>query len=271
MGHELNALSDLLWELQQKLRKRFGIREIFIGGASSIAILDHVWHFDPLTLRDLDIYVIRGEAVDRDYAESVAAALQSEKLGVLAPAGVTPHIRGNPALPFPECNHYQSGWGFDLLRPGHTVDVTLYHSEADVPLNGIFSLDMVKLQLLTDQSLVDRVTAELRRYSYESLLVRQVIRDPHGGYADWRKRRPKVINWHEIDRDCVVSSVRVVRTLGKLGCENVPSEILRYLRPRLERRPQFSSEKFAVALERVKSDSASVVEKRMLRQVGTLP
>ena len=44
MSDELNRLSDSLWEMQQKLRKNFGVEEVFIGGASSIAILDHAKH-----------------------------------------------------------------------------------------------------------------------------------------------------------------------------------------------------------------------------------
>jgi len=270
MSDELVRLSDLLWELQLKLRKHFGVQEILVGGASSLAILDHVWHREPIALRDLDVYVVRGTNVDREYAQAMAEALQSERLGSLHADGVTPHVRGNPALPFPERDNYQSGWGFDLVRGPQTVDMTLYHSENEVPLNGIFSFDMVKLRLLTDQPLVDCVRSELRRFSYEQLLVSGVLRDLHGGYSDWRKKMPRVVNWYEIERDCVLSSVRVVRSLGKIGCENVPPDIVRFLRPRLERRPQFNAKKFAAALERMKADPTVVVEKRMLKQVGTL-
>ncbi len=268
MSSKLEDLSQWLWELQTKLKRDFEIEEIYIGGASSVAILDHVWFRSPVILRDLDIYVVCGQKVDKGYAEIMAMTVQSDSLGMLDPVGVTPHIRGNPEKPSPERENYLAGWGFNLFKGQSSMDVTLYHSESEMPLNGIFNFDMIKLRLRTDQSLADFARAELSQFSYEELLVRKAVQDPHGGYLSWKKKEPKVVNWHEVDRDPIVQAVRVVRSLGKLGCGNVPSEIVRHVRPQIEKRTGYDKAKLEAALGRVEKDPRVRAERRMLLEVG---
>lgn len=267
MNSELKKLSEKMKALQAALRE-FGVEEFFIGGASSIALLDHVWYRADLVMRDLDIYVVRGQKVDESWARALAARLESKELGALASSGVTPHIRGNPHLAAPDRYHYQSGWGFDLLHSDVSFDLTLYHSEAEISLNGLFDCDMVKIRMRTDQSLRDLITEELNRFSYDALMVKGVIYDPHGGYASWKAREANLKSWHEVERDPVVQTVRVVRTLGKLGYRHVPAEIMRRLRPQIERRPEYSREKLEKALRRVENDPWVTEEKRMLRELG---
>jgi len=268
MNERLEQLSEWIGEAQKILSEEFGIPEVYIGGASSISILDHVWHREPLVLRDLDLYVVHGKPVDKDQALKIAARLETPKIGKLAPAGVTPHFRCNPALPMPERNSYLTGWGLDFLRGNDVMDITLNHSRDELSLNGIFSCDMVKIRLMAGQSLVETIRDELLKFSYTELVAKGTLYDEHEGYPAWRSREPRVINWHEVERDPIVQSVRVARSLGKHGLDRVPSEIVRFVRPRIERRPEYDRTKLRVALQRVENDPRSFAERHMLSQMG---
>ncbi|NUM41768.1 MAG: hypothetical protein HUU45_09080, partial [Leptospiraceae bacterium] len=74
---ELTAISNRIEEFRANLAQHFGIKDIFVGGGSSRAILDHLYDGKPLEMRDLDIFVVAGREVTEDWARSIGQKLES--------------------------------------------------------------------------------------------------------------------------------------------------------------------------------------------------
>ncbi len=265
MQNDLIALSRRLDPLQERLAER-GFDELFVGGSASIGILDAVWEKKPLSLRDLDVYLIYGKQVSEAEARDLAAFLEGPEVGTLDHAGVTTHIRANPRLPASERYNYLAGWGMNFVKDGNVLDLTVYHSRAEIPLNGIFSSDTVKIRL-EDMSLEEAVR-EIVRGTLDNLIERKIIRDEAGGYEDWRKREPRVIRWIEVERDPAVQALRVARGLIRYGLTTVPDDIREPFQKLAEDRKPHDKKRWATALKRLEQDGQAAIALPMVRAMG---
>lgn len=266
MAKDIAALSRRIAPLQEKLADR-GFDEILLGGSASIGVLDLVWEGKPLALRDIDVYLVWGKQVAEDDAKDLARYLEGPEVGALDCAGVTTHVRANPRAPGPEKYRYLAGWGMNFVREGSILDLTVYHSQSEIPLNGIFSSDTVKLRLagVTLEELVER---EIRKHSLEELIRRKIVRDEAGGYEDWRKREPRLIRWIEVERDPAVQAIRVARGLLRYGLTQVPDAIAEpFRRLAAERRP-YDETRWRSGLARMAADGQTSLGHALLRQLG---
>lgn len=218
-GSELAQISARLEILQKRLFEKFGIRHIYIGGGSSRAVLDEVFTGSVQRMRDLDVFIVADRPVTKEWAEEVGRALETEMIGELSLSDLRPRPRGPKG--------YNAGYGFFFKKPGQPeVDLSIYHSEADLKLNGIFDIDRTMIRLGEKQTLVSAVQ-ELKAFpaSYEKALKSGLIVDAHEGYRAWRAQKISIASWDQIINDPVLQSIRVVRSYSKAGYRSMPGEV----------------------------------------------
>lgn len=266
MERDLAGLSRRLLPLQKRLGER-GFSEILIGGSAAVGILDSVWHGDELNLRDLDVYLIFGRKMEKSDAVALAAWLTLPELGALDEAGVTTHVRTNPALGLPERFQYLAGWGMNFVKGASILDLTVYHSADEILLNGIFTSDMIKVRLGAE-SLEELARTQLATGTLPDLMARGVIRDEHGGYLAWRQKQPKILHWQEIERDPAVQSLRVVRGLLRYGMDRVPSEIARPFQDLARQGKEYDRARWATGLARLQEGASASTALAMVREIG---
>ncbi len=214
---DLYQLSDWLCILQKELHDVGQIDKIWIGGGSARAILDHLYFDKTLTMRDLDVFAVAKRRVTAEYVEQFGRDLGDEAFGFFS----TNDLRNRPRVPNDKPvlvrNDYVAGWGLHWIRSnGEILDLSVYHSQADLDLNGIFDIDTVMIPLAYDETVVDFAT-RLREVSYEELVAEGKVYDRYGGYDQWTKGEIKIVNWLDIESDPLLKVMRVVRTLFKMN------------------------------------------------------
>lgn len=195
-------LADWLSALQIIFRAA-GYGAVYIGGGSARDILDHLRTASPLRMRDLDLYLIRDRPVDPEDVRVLAELVVNRRLANGQTAAVRVKSRANPALPIPARYQHVTGYGIHLSAPDLPIlSLGVLHSRADLALNGLFDIDAINLRLPIDGRLgVDAFT----------------ILDPHGGYAAWRRRSPRIVHWAEVQRCYVRHGLRISRCFARVG------------------------------------------------------
>ena len=113
--YTVDELSQKIKSLQVYLKQKYGIKEIFISGGSSRALLDHIFQDRPLSMRDLDIAVIMDQDVTPEMAARIGADLESKSLGQFSSKDLRPRPRVNPSLTGPQRYSHNAGYGFFWL------------------------------------------------------------------------------------------------------------------------------------------------------------
>lgn len=198
-----------------------GYPEVYIGGGSARDVLDHLYHRAPLSMRDLDLYLLQGRPVVPADVQHIAARVVCQRLAGGDPDRIRHKTRANPALPLPARNAYVTGYGVHLDAPGLPIlSLGVLHSRDDLALNGLFDIDTINLCL--------PLGARLGLEPVE-------IIDPHGGYTAWRERRPQIVHWAEVQRCYVRHSLRIARGFARAGLDRLEPAFLqrhRACRPR---------------------------------------
>jgi len=262
-GNALSALSDRLREIQKTIAEKYGVHRIFVGGGSSINLLDHVLMGKPISYRDLDIFVVLDRLVTSDIAKSMGLALESPTLGKFSQKDLRPRPRANPALEGAERYQHNAGFGFFLKGEGNEViDISLFHSESDLKLNGIFNIDRVMIPLDFPQTLAAWSA------DFSAGKVRPI--DPHAGYAAWTQHQLQIVNWPALEREPALDSLRVIRSYAKNGLTHLRDDEAKRLRGMIADNPPPDTRQFTRNLIKLLGDETAPNQLKMAAQLNAL-
>lgn len=253
----LRPLAHWLAALQRVFQAE-GYTALYIGGGSAREILDHLHHREPLAMRDLDLYLLRGRRAEIADLRRVVGRLVDQGLVAGGAMRVRRKIRANPALPLPARDRHVIGYGVHLVAPGLPIlSLGVLHGLGDLALNGLFDVDTINLRLgITDRLGEDPVS----------------VLDPHGGYAAWRAHAPQVVHWAEVQRCYIRHGLRIARCFGRAGHERLSPAFLalhRAHRPE-ERRGIDSQRELHRDLLKLLSDAHFASALRMLGALAVL-
>jgi nicotinate-nucleotide adenylyltransferase len=265
---EIKFISNWLGEVQQGLSKRFGIERIYIGGGSARAILDFIYHGKPVEMRDFDVFAVADREVTKELGTQIGEALASKTLGIFSKNDLRPRPRGNDKLPIPEAHNYNAGYGFFWLNNDRIFDLSVYHSQEALSLNGIFDFDMVMLQLSANERLTDWVALAASGVQYEKLVADGKVIDVFGGYRQWENQSGSIIHWTEVGRDPLLNAIRVIRSYTKIKATSIPPEEEAKLRSLIENAASLNKLQIVRNLLKLLEDADYARELKMLDAIG---
>ncbi|HVR39466.1 MAG TPA: hypothetical protein VMU84_10250 [Thermoanaerobaculia bacterium] len=215
----VRRLSSILAAVSKELRDRFGLARLAIGGGSAPALLDHLFSGNALRMRDLDMVLVADRPVDQDLARRIGEAVDSPELKFL-PRYVYPRRRT-----YNEREPYVAGWGLIWDSHGVEVDLSIFHSDAALELNGLMNIDRILIPISPEISLNEVAAAMLTSGSAEASAAQGLLKDSCGGYASWVHRSPAIVAWNAIHAAPIECAMRIVRAcasklhLGQLHAE----------------------------------------------------
>lgn len=214
-------LSDWLSPLQEILLRR-GYQTLYIGGSSAREILDAIFFGAPLSLRDLDVYLLKYGAVQASDVEALCRDITAAKLAEVGP--LREKRRANPRLSKEACYQYLAGFGAHLYAKNKPIlSLGVLHYPSDLLLNGLFDIDTTFLVVDASKRFsLYQEQVSLYQNSDEPLCHSGLFLDPHQGYLAWRKRSPKIVHWEEVERSYARSALRMVRSLAKASVLTLP-------------------------------------------------
>jgi len=227
-GRVLSELSAQIESIQGALDRDFGLDRISLGGGSARAVLDAIYFGKPLDPRDVDLMVVAGRQVSAADARRIGRALERAIPGATL-VGVEARPRGNPRLPPDESHRYVAGHGFFLSIGGRRFDVSLYHQQEDLDLNGALDIDTIRLPLDGGRTLLD-VHDGMRGLTYRRAINAGLVSDPHRGYRAWQRNRLRVVHPAEIESKPALWSIRLARSYGRAGYREMPDQVVGLLR-----------------------------------------
>jgi hypothetical protein len=228
--HQMKALpvrrlSSILASVSTALRDRFGLTRLFIGGGSAPALLDHLFSGTALRMRDLDMILIADRPVDQDLARKIGEALDSPELRFL-PRYVYPRRRTRS-----EREPVVAGWGLLWDAQGVEVDLSIFHDDAALELNGLMNIDRILIPITPEKTLNEIAAGLLIGESAEAAIMTGLVRDLCGGYASWIHRAPAIVAWNAIHAAPIECSMRIVRACAsKLHLGHLHAELADPLR-----------------------------------------
>lgn len=250
-----------------------GYSETYIGGSSAREILDHLLRGAPLALRDLDIYLIKGDQVVEADVTAVAGLVEAQNLAVYGEERIRPKLRANPALSSPECYQYQAGLGVHLYQVHQPIlSLGIFHHESDLDLNGLFTIDNVFLRVDNHRSIFSFFSDVTEAgESTSDLVQKKLIRDCHSGYDSWCQKSLKVMNWCEVERCFARHALRIVRTYSKSSRKQIDQQLLEEIADRgLAQSSPDNMREFFRGLYKIISGKYWSTELYMLGQLGAL-
>lgn len=202
-------------ELQLILKtaqKHFGVSQISIGGGTARALIAHVLTGQPFEFRDFDIVFSAEQTVTAQAAERFGQELEKMRLGHYSAENLRPRPRFNPALDNVEAaKSHNAGFGFFVnTRQNVEYDISVFHSRADLALNGIMDVDRLQVIIDDKTSLADLVRDSIRFHRHIIDPENAVIKVLSGA-------APAIANWGAVTGDPAMIAIRVVRTLAKFG------------------------------------------------------
>ncbi len=227
-GGELRELSGQIEGIQTVLGQELGLDRISLGGGSARAVLDAIYFGKPLDPRDVDLMVVAGRQVSAADARRIGRALERAIPGARL-VGVEPRPRGNPRLPPAESHRYNAGYGLFLSVGGRRFDVSLYHQQDDLDLNGALDIDTIRLPLEGGRTLLDTFDG-MRGLTYRRAVNAGLVSDPHRGYRGWQRNRLRVVHPAEIESKPALWSIRLARSYGRAGYREMPDQVVGLLR-----------------------------------------
>ena len=221
----VRRLSSIFSAVSAELRERFGLTRLYIGGASAPALLDHVFSGTALRMRDFDLILVAGRNVEEDLARGIGEALDRPELKFL-PRYVYPRLRARA-----DRELWTAGWGCIWDAEGVEVDLSIFHDEVALELNGLMNVDRVLIPLPPGQSLSEIAAKMLIAGSPEDVVEAGLVHDPCGGYAGWVHRSPVIVAWHDVHASPIQNSIRIIRTCtNKLHLSHLHPELADPLR-----------------------------------------
>jgi hypothetical protein len=260
----VRQLSNILATVASELRERFGLTKLAIGGGSAPALLDHLFHGTALRMRDFDLVLVADRPVEQELARSIGQSLDSEDMRFL-PRYVYPRrrSRGDGEL-------WEAGWGLIWDVRGVEVDLSIFHDETALDLNGLMNVDRIHIPFGTRDSLNEVAAAMLTVGSPEAAIETGLVHDPCGGYASWVHHSPAIVAWNAILASPIECAIRIVRACAhKLHLNHLHAELADPLRAAIltghERGDRFIRVRSLVKLFH---DDRVGVELEMLHELG---
>lgn len=216
----VRQLSSILEVVAAELRSAFGLTKLAVGGGSAPALLDHLFSGSALRMRDFDLVLVADRPVDKELAVRIGEALDSPDLRFL-PRYVYPRrrSRGEPEL-------WLAGWGCLWDVHGTEVDLSIFHDDAALDLNGLMNVDRIRIPLPAHTSLNGVAAEMLTAGSADAAIRAGLACDPCNGYESWVDRSPRIVAWSAIRASPIECSVRIVRTCAsKLLISRLPPEM----------------------------------------------
>lgn len=257
-NYTLEDLSALFTEIQRGLAQHFGIHDLYIGGGSARAILDHVRHDDVLCMRDFDVFAVRHGHVSASVAEEIGKRLQSPSLGAFSDQDLRPRKRGHD---------YVAGWGFFFKHPALDVDLSVFHSFFDLGLNGLLDIDTIMIPCQESLTLLD-VCDHIRSSDYATACENALIHDRYLAYPKYRSKTGDLIRWEVVEPDPIQIAIRIVRTFAKMDCKTLPNTIQLGLRHAIRHQRGFDRLQALRNLLKLLEDKHAAHELKMLQQLG---
>jgi len=226
----VRRLSGILSLVASELRDRFGLTRLAIGGSSAPALLDHLFSGSALKMRDFDLILIADVPVEAELLRSIGTAVDGTDLRFL-PRYVYPRrrARGDQEL-------WTAGWGLLWDAEGMEVDLSVFHDDTALTLNGLMNVDRILIPFSADTSLNDLAARMLMAGSPEAALEARLFEDPSGGYASWLHRSPVIVAWDAIHASPIECAIRIVRACAnKLHLHHLHAEVADPLRAALLR------------------------------------
>jgi hypothetical protein len=226
----VRRLSAIITQVAGTLRERFGLENLFIGGGSAPALLDHIYFGTPLRMRDLDLICVAGRLVDERLARKAGEACETPDLRFL-PRYVYPRLRSR--------NQHEmmtAGWGTIWDANGVEVDLSIFHDDATLRLNGLLNVDRILIPLSPDMTLIEIASRMMLAGSPEAALAERLYVDPHHGYTSWHNRHPRIIAWTAVHASPIESAIRIVRCCtNKLHLHRIHTDLADPLRDAIAR------------------------------------
>jgi hypothetical protein len=260
----VRRLSAVLSRVASELKDSFGLTRLAIGGSSAPALLDHLFTGSALKMRDFDLILIADRPVDEKLVRTIGGAVDSADIRYL-PRYIYPRMRAD--------EHEQlvtAGWGAIWDAAGMEVDLSVFHDESALCLNGLMNVDRILIPFGADTSLNEIAARMLTMETAEAALEAGLFCDPWGGYASWVHRSPVIVAWNAIHAAPIECAIRIVRSsANKLHLNALRSEIADPLRAALitghERGDRFLRVRNLVKLFH---DDRAGVELEMLHALG---
>ncbi|HEX2834192.1 MAG TPA: hypothetical protein VHW00_14375 [Thermoanaerobaculia bacterium] len=201
----VRRLSSILASVSAALRDHFGLTKLFIGGGSAPALLDHLYSGTALRMRDLDLILVADRAVDQELAHRIGEAADTPDLRFL-PRYIYPRRRTRS-----EREPVVAGWGVIWDARGTEIDLSIFHDERALELNGLMNIDRILIPLPPEKTL-NQIAAELLLSDGpEMAIMHGLVHDACGGYASWGHRSPAIVAWNAIHAAPIECSMRIVR------------------------------------------------------------
>lgn len=216
----VRRLSGILSLVADELRERFGLTRLAIGGSSAPALLDHLFSGSALKMRDLDLIVVAERPVEEELLRRIGTAVHGEELRFL-PRYVYPRLRARD-----DHELYTAGWGLIWDAQGMEVDLSIFHDDAALTLNGLMNVDRILIPFGPDTSLNEISARMLTCGSADAALEARLFEDPCGGYASWVHRAPVIVAWDAIHASPIECAIRIVRACAnKLHLNHLHAEV----------------------------------------------
>lgn len=221
----VRQLSAILAPVATELRDRFGLTRLAIGGGSAPALLDHLFSGTALRMRDFDLVLTADQPVEEDLARRIGESLDSEDMRFL-PRYTYPRRRSRA-----DGDLWVAGWGVLWNVRGVEVDLSIFHDECALDLNGLMNVDRIRIPFGTRDSLNEVAAAMLTVGSPEGAIEAGLVHDPVGGYASWAHRAPAIVAWNAILASPIECAIRIVRACAqKLHLSHLHTELADPLR-----------------------------------------
>ena len=168
---------------------------------------------------------------------------------------------------------WEAGWGLIWDVRGVEVDLSIFHDETAIDLNGLMNVDRIHIPFGTRDSLNEVAAAMLTVGSPEAAIETGLVHDPCGGYASWVHRSPAIVAWNAILASPIECAIRIVRACAhKLHLNHLHAELADPLRAAIltghERGDRFIRVRSLVKLFH---DDRVGVELEMMHEAGRLP
>ena len=216
----VRRLSGILSLVASGLRDRFGLSRLFIGGSSAPALLDHLFAGAALKMRDFDLIIVAERPVEQELVRRIGAAFDAADFRFL-PRYVYPRMRARD-----DQELWNAGWGVIWDAQGMEVDLSVFHDETALALNGLMNIDRILIPFSADTSLNETAARMLTAGSAEVALEAGLYDDSWGGYASWVHRSPVIVAWSAIHAAPIECAIRIVRaSANKLHLNHLHPEV----------------------------------------------
>jgi hypothetical protein len=205
----VRQLSGILARVAAELRDRFGLTLLAIGGGSAPALLDHLFNGTALRMRDFDLVLIADAPVEENLARQIGEALDSHDMRFL-PRYVYPRRRSRG-----EGDLWVAGWGTLWDVHGVEVDLSIFHDETALELNGLLNIDRIRIPFGTRDSLNEVAAAMLTMGCPMAAIEAGLALDPCGGYQSYAQRTPQIVAWNAILASPIECAIRIVRACAQ--------------------------------------------------------